>query len=155
MKLLVLGPEGVGKTSLIECLKGLAIQSRTTNAAPGRVDEKKKSNLLGSLTSKITKDKEEKKGADLRVVPAPPKTELIDIFPLSMLFSLGTLFVVSADVDGNVALDEDVTFWTYDFGREEIIYPTHQFFITANAVYVLLFHMAVCQTLLLLLFHHF
>lgn len=85
VKLLVLGPEGVGKTSLIECLRGIAIQPRTSLvAAPGgKGEEKKKTSVLGSLATKVAGKEVEKKGADLRVVAAPPRVEAIDISPIS------------------------------------------------------------------------
>ena len=86
MKLLVLGPEGVGKTSLIEALRALAIQPRTIYvAAPGKADDpKKKTGMLGSLTSMIIPLKSsDEKAANERVPNAPPKVEAIDIAPLS------------------------------------------------------------------------
>ena len=52
VKLLVLGPEGVGKTSLIECLRTTAIQPRTNFASAPSVKGEKKS-VLGSCSLSI------------------------------------------------------------------------------------------------------
>src|SRR6185437_5559517 len=41
-----------------------------------------------------------------------------------------------------VAGDEEVTFVAYDFGGQQVFYPTHQFFLTSNALYVVVFSLA-------------
>ena len=102
-KLLVVGQEGVGKTTLIR-----------------------------SLQSKNGKTQCKQNMA----------TDGVDIKQFTLVSHESSSSSSSSNNNNNSNSESDINLTVWDLGGQEVFYPTHQFFLTSNSIYIVAFDMA-------------
>lgn len=110
-KLMIVGQENVGKTSLLKCLVEYNKYAKTG----GNLTQRKKTNShKGQISGK------------------PLSTDGIDIHNI--------FYETEVDIDG-VTEKKDITFNVWDFAGQEVYYTTHSFFLTDRSVFVIVFNL--------------
>eukprot|EP01132_Coremiostelium_polycephalum_P000699 gene699-862_t len=123
MKLMLVGQENVGKTSIAKCLKKEVVPvSKKLRQTIGFAKKNKHTSLL-----------------DTEIGISGPAG--VGINPLNTTLNLSTDGI---DMDDWRPPSEDqlpVTFSIWDFAGQEVYYSTHQFFISSRSVFIVVFNM--------------
>ena len=155
MKIAIVGKERVGKTTIVQYLRQqkLAAAKKTKGAAEkgNQFAAQPHGHSLATHNSMPTTSVSSPASSKIRGTGDPLSTEGIDIAQWSVGGSaaghldLGGSTQSGASAGGGGAGESEnsnLNFSIWDFGGQEVFYPTHQFFVTQLCIYVVVFNCA-------------